>query len=61
MRPSLMRQATLGAVNADGMLADLSPPTDNLLLGATADSVADDNSTQVYDTVGKSSVRETSP
>ncbi|CAI8023257.1 hypothetical protein GBAR_LOCUS13597 [Geodia barretti] len=42
--PSLMRQSTLGSVSADGVLVDLSPPTDNLLLGASADSVVDDSS-----------------
>ena len=42
MRPSLMRQATLGSVTADGLLRDLSPPADCLLLGATADSVAEE-------------------
>ena len=39
-----MRQSTLGSVSADGVLVDLTPPTDNLLLGASADSVVDDSS-----------------
>ena len=45
MRPSLMRQATLGAVSTDGLLSEppLSPPANDLHLGATADSVMKDS------------------
>lgn len=43
MRPSLMRQATLGSVSTDTLLTEqlLSPPSDGLYLGATADTVSD--------------------